>query len=70
MGAGWTDNQWNGMLLGQFVKFFPETGTNSFVDDTPTIDGVCQVCHDECQLPCKLKWDINDFFWVFSLKKP
>ncbi len=30
---------------GRLVKFFRETGTNSFVDSDATIDGVCQVCH-------------------------
>ena len=32
-------------INNRLVRFFRDTGTNSFVDDTPTIDGVCQVCH-------------------------
>jgi len=27
------------------VKFFSNTGNNSFADDDATLDGVCQVCH-------------------------
>jgi len=27
------------------VKFFGQTGTNSFADSDATLDGVCQVCH-------------------------
>ncbi|MFC1602865.1 right-handed parallel beta-helix repeat-containing protein [Pseudomonadota bacterium] len=27
------------------VKFFAQTGANSFADDDATLDGVCQVCH-------------------------
>ena len=32
-------------INNRLVRFFRDAGTNSFVDDTPTIDGVCQVCH-------------------------
>jgi hypothetical protein len=29
------------------VRFFRETGTNSFADGDGTIDGICQVCHTQ-----------------------
>ncbi len=34
-------------INGMNVKFFRETGPNSFADDDAAIDGVCQVCHTE-----------------------
>ncbi|HAK59130.1 MAG TPA: hypothetical protein DCO77_01935 [Nitrospiraceae bacterium] len=34
-------------MRGKTVKFFRDTGTNSFADSDGTIDGVCQVCHTQ-----------------------
>jgi predicted CxxxxCH...CXXCH cytochrome family protein len=34
------------VISGRTVRFFSDTGPNSFADDDGTTDGVCQVCHE------------------------
>jgi len=45
-----------GIIYGQLIKqninnksvrFFDNEGTNSFADDSPSADGVCEVCHSQ-----------------------
>ena len=33
------------IIQGKTVRFYAETGLNSFVDSNTTYDGVCEVCH-------------------------